>query len=93
MLAMGHDSGPPGDNAIELVRMAEGGSGSAAAIRAATKGAATALGLDDVGVVEQGARADLVVIDGDPVDDVRILLDRNRIRTVLRDGVVVAQSS
>ncbi len=90
VLAMGHDSGPPGENAIELVRMAEGGLGSTAAIRAATKGSATALGLDDVGVVEQGARADLVVIDGDPVDDPRILLDRSRIRTVLKDGVVVA---
>src|SRR3954451_3545881 len=69
--AMGHDSGPPGDNAIELVRMAEGGLGSTDAIRAATKGAATALGLDDVGVgvVEQGARADLVVVDGNPVED------------------------
>jgi imidazolonepropionase-like amidohydrolase len=90
VLAMGHDSGPPGENAIELVRMAEGGLGSTAAIRAATKGAATALGLDDVGVVEQGARADLVVVEGNPVDDVRILLDRNRIRTVLRDGAAVA---
>jgi imidazolonepropionase-like amidohydrolase len=90
VLAMGHDSGPPGENAIELVRMAEGGLGSTAAIRAATKGSATALGLDDVGVIEQGARADLVVIDGHPVDDARILLDRSRIRTVLKDGVVVA---
>jgi imidazolonepropionase-like amidohydrolase len=90
VLAMGHDSGPPGDNAIELVRMAEGGLGSTDAIRAATKGAATALGLEDVGVVEQGARADLVVVDGNPVEDVRILLDRSRIRTVLKEGAVVA---
>src|SRR3954454_21518079 len=90
VLAMGHDSGPPGENAIELVSMAKGGLGSTAAIPAATKASATALGLDDVGVVEQGARADLVVVDGDPVEDVRILLDRNRIRTVLKEGAVVA---
>ena len=45
-LAMGYDSGPPGASANELVRMAEAGLGAAAAIRAATEGSATALGLD-----------------------------------------------
>jgi cytosine/adenosine deaminase-related metal-dependent hydrolase len=64
VLAMGHDSGPPGDNAIELVRMADGGLGAAEAIHAATRGSARALGLEDqIGSLEVGKRADLFVAD------------------------------
>src|SRR5262245_7026075 len=45
VLAMGHDSGPPGDNATELQRMVEGGLTPLEAIAAATSGGARALGL------------------------------------------------
>jgi imidazolonepropionase-like amidohydrolase len=91
VLAMGHDSGPPGANAIELVRMAEGGIGAAAAIEAATSGSARALGLEDeVGTVEPGKVADLIVVDGDPLADVRVLTDRSKIRLVLKDGRAVS---
>jgi imidazolonepropionase-like amidohydrolase len=85
-LAMGYDSGPPGASATELVRMAEAGLGSAAAIRAATQGSARALGLDDVGIVEVGARADLLVVDGDPLVDPSVLLDPARIWLVIQGG-------
>jgi imidazolonepropionase-like amidohydrolase len=85
-LAMGYDSGPPGASAAELVRMAEAGLGSAAAIRAATQGSARALGLDDVGIVEVGARADLLVVDGDPLVDPSVLLDPARIWLVIQGG-------
>ena len=65
---MGYDSGPPGASATELVRMAEGGIGAAAAVRAATLGSAQALGLaGEVGTVEVGMAADLLVLDGDPL--------------------------
>src|SRR6185437_10151353 len=50
-LAMGHDSGPPGENAIELVRMVDGGLPALEGISAATRGSARALGLTDVGTV------------------------------------------
>jgi imidazolonepropionase-like amidohydrolase len=85
-LAMGYDSGPPGSNALELVRMAEGGIGAREALRAATEGSAAALGLADVGRVEPGAAADLLAVDGDPVAEPRLLTDRRRIRLVLRGG-------
>jgi imidazolonepropionase-like amidohydrolase len=90
-LAMGYDSGPPGANATELVRMAAGGIGAAAAIRAATLGSAQALGLaDEVGTLEVGRAADLLVIDGDPLADPAILLDAARRWLVLQAGRAVA---
>ena len=89
-LAMGYDSGPPGANVLELVRMAEGGLGVAEAIRAATQGSARALGLTEVGTVEPAKLADLVVVDGDPLADVRVLIDPERIWLVLREGRAVA---
>jgi imidazolonepropionase-like amidohydrolase len=86
-LAMGYDSGPPGASAAELVRMAEAGLGTAAAIRAATQGSAQALGLgDEVGTVEAGKAADLLVVDGDPLTDPAILLETGRVSLVIQRG-------
>jgi imidazolonepropionase-like amidohydrolase len=90
-LAMGYDSGPPGASATELIRMAEGGLGTAAAISAATLGSAKALGLDDdIGTVATGRGADLLVIDGDPLGEPSILLDPSRIWLVIQAGRAVA---
>jgi imidazolonepropionase-like amidohydrolase len=87
VLAMGHDSGPPGDNATELVRLVEGGLTPLEAIVAATSGAARALGLgDQVGVVAPGKAADLVVVDGDPLADIRVLQQRQRLHLVMKEG-------
>jgi imidazolonepropionase-like amidohydrolase len=88
-LAMGHDSGPPGENAIELVRMVEGGLTPLEGISAATQGSASALCLPDVGTVRAGAVADLLVIDGDPLDDVGVLLRPERIWMVVQGGAIV----
>jgi imidazolonepropionase-like amidohydrolase len=90
-LAMGHDSGPPGDNAIELVRMVDGGLPALEGVRAATSGSATALGLSsEVGTVTAGAAADLLVVDGDPLADIRILRAPERLWMVVQGGKVVA---
>ncbi len=89
-LAVGFDSGPPGSNAWELVRMAEGGLGAGAALTAATAGGASALGLPELGRLRVGSAADLVVIDGDPMEDVRVLIRPERVRLVVRGGEVVA---
>ncbi len=89
-LAMGFDSGPPGANAVELVRMVDGGLTAAEGIAAATAGSAAALGSEDIGLVAPGKVADLVVVDGDPLADVRVLADPSRIWLVLRQGRPVA---
>jgi imidazolonepropionase-like amidohydrolase len=89
-LAMGFDSGPPGSEPWELVRMAEGGLGPLAALRAATAGGSAALGSSDLGRLAPGAAADLIVVDGDPLADPRVLLRPSRMHLVLRNGVPIA---
>ena len=89
-LAMGHDSGPPGDNAIELVRMVDGGLTPLEGIVAATRGSARALGRDDLGTVSERAVADLLVVDGDPLTDIRVLNDAERVWLVVQSGKIVA---
>ena len=57
------------------------------AIVAATSAAADALGLGDrTGAVEAGRWADLLVVDGDPLADLRLLQDEERLLGVFRDG-------
>ena len=56
------------------------------AITCATKNAAAAMKRDDIGVIAEGKIADLLVVDGDPSKDVKILGDRNLINHVFLDG-------
>ena len=61
------------------------------ALVASTATAARALGLgDQVGTVEPGRLADLVVVDGDPLERIGVLRDRERIWLVLQLGEAVA---
>ena len=56
------------------------------AITCATKNAAAAMKRDDIGVIAEGKIADLLVVDGDPSKDVKILGDRDLINHVFLDG-------
>jgi imidazolonepropionase-like amidohydrolase len=63
------------------------------AICAATANNAVTLGLDgEVGVIATGALADIVIVDGDPARDVRVLQDLDKVDVVLKGGRVVAFS-
>jgi imidazolonepropionase-like amidohydrolase len=89
-VAMGTDSGvtPHGENLRELALMVEGGMSPMDAIVATTRSAAELMGLDgELGTLEPGKRADLVVVDGDPLDVGTL---GERIEAVYRDGVAVA---
>ena len=89
-IVMGFDSGPHGANAVELVRLADAGLTAAEAVVAGTSGAAAACALEDVGRVAPGQLADLLVVDGDPLADVRVLADDARRWLVLLSGRPVA---
>jgi imidazolonepropionase-like amidohydrolase len=57
------------------------------AIRSATTSAAELLGMTgQIGVIEKGAYADIVAVDGDPLKDVSIL---SKIDWVMKGGEVV----
>lgn len=90
-IAMGYDSSPERLAATELGQMVEAGMSSSDALRSATSTAAYALGLDDlIGTVAPGKLADLVVVDGDPIEDVGVLVDEQRIHLVFQGGMPVA---
>ena len=55
----------------ELELLIEAGLSTVEALRAATVLPAQYFGLHDRGVIEPGRRADLVLIDGDPIADIR----------------------
>jgi imidazolonepropionase-like amidohydrolase len=89
-IAMGTDAGvgPHGSNLRELQLMGEVGMAPADALTATTSNAAELLGVaDELGTLEAGKRADLVVIDGDPLDFIGL---RERIQQVWKDGRLVA---
>jgi imidazolonepropionase-like amidohydrolase len=79
-----------GQNAYELEMLVEAGLTPLEAITSATGSAAAAIDFEDIGTVAQGKLADLVVVDGDPLEDIRILQDLRRIALVMKDGAVVA---
>jgi imidazolonepropionase-like amidohydrolase len=90
-IAAGTDAGGHGHpkNALELKYLVEAGLTPMQALRAATQWAAQCLGLErDLGTIEPGRLADLVVVNGNPLTDVALLLDPARIELVLKGGAV-----
>jgi imidazolonepropionase-like amidohydrolase len=93
-IAMGFDWGPPHRSALELLRMLHMGLTPREGLVAATAAGATALGLSEhVGTVEVGKLADLLIVDGDPLAQPELLLERERIWLVTRLGARVAGTS
>ena len=95
-IATGTDAGVPfvrhGDNANELVLMVEAGLSPMQSIVASTSNAALALGLqDEIGAIEIGKCADLLIIDGDPLADISVLTHKERIRMVMQNGCIVVE--
>jgi imidazolonepropionase-like amidohydrolase len=91
LIAMGTDMGyepEMGQMAFELEVYVDLGMKPMHAIQTATKNAAIGLGLeDDLGTLEKGKLADIVVVDGDPSKNIKILQDKKKIAMVFKDGV------
>jgi imidazolonepropionase-like amidohydrolase len=85
-LCVGGDTGvfAHGENARELGLMAAWGVAPAEVLRIATAGNARILGMDgEIGTIAPGKRADLVVVEGDPIRDLSAL---RQVRLVLQNG-------
>ena len=94
-MAMGSDVGTPlnfhGENGLEIYWMQKGGMSAMDAIVAATGNAARALGWDSwMGTLEADKVADLIVVDSNPLDDLRVLADKNHLQFVMKDGMITA---
>lgn len=94
-VAMGTDSGvgPHGGNARELRLMVEhSGMTAMQAIVASTQSAAELLRLDDtLGTLAKGKLADVLVVNGDPLANIRILEDKQNLTLVLKGGVAMRE--
>jgi imidazolonepropionase-like amidohydrolase len=79
-----------GHYAVGLRLMSEAGVPAEAVIGAATRHAADAVGLGrEIGTVEPGKAADLIVVDGDPLKDTAAL---GRVRAVYLNGAKVVEN-
>lgn len=74
-----HAAGPSLPAALEmvaeLITKQRSGTAAASALAGVTIGAANVLRRDDLGRIEVGALADIVVVAGDPLDDIATLVD------------------
>ena len=88
-IAMGTDAGgyEHGRNPVELQLMVEAGMTPTQAVTASTHTAAACLEMDqDVGALAPGKLADLLVVDGDPLADMTVLQQRERLHLIMQGG-------
>jgi imidazolonepropionase-like amidohydrolase len=92
VVAAGTDAGTPfnehGQNLGEMIFLVEQGYSPADALRAGTSIAARTLGVEkDFGTVQEGKAADLVVVKGNPLEDMKTLL--TSVAVVMQGGKLV----
>ena len=97
-VAMGTDQGTPlsrpGENAQEILRMAEHGLSPAAAILAATRWAARLLQIEgECGDLRPGLRADILVLKQDPLTRLSAVAEDAAIAAVVKGGNVVRHTA
>jgi imidazolonepropionase-like amidohydrolase len=95
-IAMGSDVGTPlnrhGENGLEVYWMQQAGMKPMDALVSSTLLAAKNLGWDSwLGSIEENKVADFVVLDEDPLEDLRRLADKKCIRAVFLDGKLAAR--
>jgi imidazolonepropionase-like amidohydrolase len=89
----GTDAGGHGHpaNAVELRCLVDAGMTPLQAIQAGTLWAAECCGKEaELGTVETGKLADLVVVNGDPLADISLLCDAKNLTLVVKDGAIAA---
>jgi imidazolonepropionase-like amidohydrolase len=96
-LGIGSDAAhtfPPFDLVREMEYFQDLGIPPLQIITCATKVSAQAVGRADAwGTLEPGKAADVLVVAGDPAEDIRILRDKSRIVVIIQDGRVIKQTA
>lgn len=90
-IAMGTDAGvmKHGTNLRELGLMADIGMTPMETLVASTKTAAECLGWEDkVGTIEQDKLADIIIVNGNPLEDIYSLANNDTVQVVIKDGKV-----
>ena len=89
-IALGTDAGTPfnkhGENARELEYLVEFGVAPLDALRFGTSAAADLTGLEGEGRIVEGGWADLLLVAGDPVADIRMAARKENHRLVMKRG-------
>ena len=91
-VAIGGDYGfawvPQGTNARDIAHFVKlFGYSNSEALQCATRVGGQMMG-DDIGTLAPGMRADLLLVDGDPLADVTVLQDASRLALIMKDGQV-----
>lgn len=94
LTAMGTDAGTPldvhGNNPCELERLVEVGYSPTQALMAATGIAARTIGLEQhLGTIEEGKQADILVVEGNPVENISVLHNKHSLKLIMKNGVVI----
>ncbi len=90
-IALGSDAGvmPHADARFEFQAMVGRGMPVLQAIQSATINAADLLGVSDRGEIVEGMLADLIAVDGNPLEDIRLM---ERVSFVMQGGKVIKQA-
>jgi len=91
-IVMGTDCGiaPHGNNLMELELLCEIGMTPMEAIMAGTKNAAECMGLQqEIGTLEEGKLADIVISKEDPLKDIKSLGNPDNIAMVMKNGEII----
>ena len=90
-IAFGTDTGvgPHGTNGEEFLLMRQLGMEPIDCIRSATTVAARTIGMEGVGTLEPGSWGDLIGVPGDPIADLGLISNPDKVHLVVKGGEVV----
>jgi imidazolonepropionase-like amidohydrolase len=89
-IAMGTDAGTPfnlhGENAMEMAYMVDCGMTPVDALNSATSVAHSLMQFDDRGQIKTGFKADMLVVNGNPTEDILMAASKKNHRMVVKNG-------
>lgn len=92
-IAMGTDAGTPfnlhGENAMEMSYMVDCGMTATDALTSSTSVAHSLMELDDRGQIKADFKADMIIVNGNPTEDILMAANAANHRMVVKNGKVV----